>query len=812
MGRTPSRLIRFVASSVVLASVASSGAAPSVSAAGTPRPASPYGTTVVVDGRGYGHGIGLSQYGALGYAVDDGWTADQILGHYYGNTSPGAIANDELRVRLTELDDQQTVVVGTALVTTADAGAVTWKSVVIRPDAALGPRGSQVWARADAQVCAGAADDLAAGGWTRLPDQGDTRVAPVDVAVPGETPSTAVQDLAAVCLPSGTVRSYRGILRAVAGSTDERRTVNAVPIESYLRGVVPSEVPAGWAGLGGGRGAEALKAQAVAARSYARVQSRYTYAQTCDTQACQVYSGAARRTGPAGAITAVEHPNTDAAIAATAGVVRVNGVGTVVSTMFSSSSGGYTAPSVSPGFPAVPDDGDDVAQNGNHTWQSSISVTDVEAQWPTIGTLTQITVTRRNGLGADGGRVLEMVITGTAGRVTKTGDDFRLAFDLKSNWFTVRGDLCSGRVEPEPTGATIPSTQVGMVPIAPSRVIDTRNGIGTAAVALGAGCTLAFDPGTRPFGAIAAALVLTATRADGNGFTTAYPCGTTRPTVSAVQILGGLDIPGTTVVPLGTQGRICIYSSVTTDVLVDVMGWLAPTGQSYTATTSPQRLLDSRQPAPRAVLAAGAETAVQVPSVDGVIPTSASINLTATGSTGAGYVTAYPCDQTRSETSVLNVRRGADIANHVFVDLDAQGRFCLFNSVATHLIADLDGSFGSVASARPVRVQAPSRVIDSRNGVGTTGPIPAETVRALDLGDASGGVLAELTIVDPAAGGYAVLYPCDDPTAGGGTSVVNTARMTNVANLVLMRTDVDGQVCLRTTMSTHVLVDVIGRV
>ena len=80
--------------------------APSSVDAATP-PAS-----VVIDGHGYGHGIGLSQWGAYGYAVDLGWSSAQILDHYYGGTVAGAVApGEQMTVRLMRLDDQQTAVV-----------------------------------------------------------------------------------------------------------------------------------------------------------------------------------------------------------------------------------------------------------------------------------------------------------------------------------------------------------------------------------------------------------------------------------------------------------------------------------------------------------------------------------------------------------------------------------------------------------------------------------------------------------------------------------------------------------------------------
>lgn len=60
---------------------------------------------IVIEGKGFGHGRGLGQYGALGYAVDDGWTYEQILDQYYGNTTFGEIVADEdIKVHLTALN------------------------------------------------------------------------------------------------------------------------------------------------------------------------------------------------------------------------------------------------------------------------------------------------------------------------------------------------------------------------------------------------------------------------------------------------------------------------------------------------------------------------------------------------------------------------------------------------------------------------------------------------------------------------------------------------------------------------------------
>ena len=91
-------------------------------------------------------------------------------------------------------------------------------------------------------------------------------------------------------LPSGSVRPYRGSVALVKRGSSGR-TVNRVLLEDYVQGVVPTEMPTSWP-------AEAVRAQAVAARSYAvrlRRLRHYAGYDICDTTACQVY----RRHGPA---------------------------------------------------------------------------------------------------------------------------------------------------------------------------------------------------------------------------------------------------------------------------------------------------------------------------------------------------------------------------------------------------------------------------------------------------------------------------------------------------------------------------------
>jgi SpoIID/LytB domain protein len=235
-----------------------------------------------------------------------------------------------------------------------------------------------------------------------------------------------------VCEGTNARRWYRGELRATSTSGSQR-TVNAVPIDEYVRGVVPQESPPSWGSLGCSNGtcsgARALEVQAVAARSYSLAENRYPYAKTCDTIACQVYRGR-RAVSEGGTVTTYEHALTDAATSATAGVVRM-AAGTVARTEFSSSTGGWTAGGT---FPSVPDEGDDVSLNPNHRWTAGLARTAVEASYAS-GTLSSVRVTARTA--ADGGRrvqTIQLVFSG--GTVNESGDAFRSRFGLRSTWFT----------------------------------------------------------------------------------------------------------------------------------------------------------------------------------------------------------------------------------------------------------------------------------------------------------------------------------------------------------------------------------------
>jgi SpoIID/LytB domain protein len=388
-------------------------------------PASAYpSATVSFEGHGYGHGHGMGQWGALGYALA-GTPFASILSNYYGGTAltplTSAQESHQVSVSLTEN-------AGNSVIVTSDSPFDAQGLTILAGQAAeLSPVGG-AWQLAVGSSCAGP--------WT---------VQAVGLSNPLVTPSVSpglgdpntAADVLQLCQAGGNL-SVRGTIQAVYNSAGQSRTVNTLPLESYVADVVPNESSAGWASIGSAGpqaqawGFQELEAQAVAVRSYvmASPMSYGGYADTCDLS-CQTYRG-----------TLHESAITNLAASATAGQVMETPAGVIAATQYSASTGGYTNPG---GFPGAVDAGDSVcvpgACNPNHTWTTSVAVSTIDAAWPQLGVLQSISITSRNGLGDFGGRVTQMTLDGSNQNVSLTGDAFAAAIGLKSDWFTTTTTL-----------------------------------------------------------------------------------------------------------------------------------------------------------------------------------------------------------------------------------------------------------------------------------------------------------------------------------------------------------------------------------
>ncbi|KQW45190.1 hypothetical protein ASC77_20675 [Nocardioides sp. Root1257] len=360
---------------------------------------------ITISGHGYGHGHGMSQYGAEG-AARQGLTARQIAEFYYPGTAWGT-GGGRVSVQLTGDTTPQDLVV------LARPG-LTLRDTAVPGRTALPNNGASQWRVATGPRGVTRVSYLATRwrSWATLKGPGEFYA--------GGAPITLVT-------PSGE-RAYRGRLRTAVTTSGTRVTVNDLNLESYLRGVVPLEIPALWSPA-------AVQAQAVAARTYAayeRAHPRSSAYQICDTSSCQVYGGYD-----------AEHPAANAAVDATRRQVLTSG-GEPAFTQFGSSSGGWTSAGSVSYLPARQDPYDGWSGNPVHDWKVRLSDAALEKAWPAIGDLTRIAVTSRDGNGAWGGRVRSITLTGSAGRVVVSGDTFRSVLGLRSTWLTFAVSASAG--------------------------------------------------------------------------------------------------------------------------------------------------------------------------------------------------------------------------------------------------------------------------------------------------------------------------------------------------------------------------------
>jgi|GEM_PF-1279075 len=347
-----------------------------------------------------------------------------------------------------------------------------------------------------------------------------------------------------------------------------------------------------------------------------------------------------------------------------------------------------------------------------------------------------------------------------------------------------------------------------------------------------AGASLMSTSGTAltvPAAATAVSLNVTVVSPSAAGFITVYPCGVTRPLASNVNYVAGQVVPNGVVAPIGSNGKVCFYSSQSTDVIVDVAGWFA--GESFTGAT-PQRLVDTRDGTGSAVakLTSASPLSVQITNVavttssgtSTTIPSNisaAALNVTVVNPEASGFITVYPCDVARPNASNVNFVSGQVVANGVVAPVSASGTVCLFSSVPSDIIVDLAGWYG----ASSFKGATPSRLIDTRDGTG--GQLGAITntdelrvpVRGINLtvsGSSqtipTGATAAALnvTVVSPSSAGFVTVYPCGvtRPLA----SNLNYVAGDVVANNVIAPIGSDGSVCLFTQSNTDIIVDIAG--
>ena len=244
-------------------------------------------------------------------------------------------------------------------------------------------------------------------------------------------------------------------------------------------------------------------------------------------------------------------------------------------------------------------------------------------------------------------------------------------------------------------------------------------------------------------------------------------------------------------------------------------------------STSPQRVLETRSDQPGGQIgytgakpAAGTVVTVNVGGAGGVPAGAKSVllNVTATGTAADGFVTVYACDAARPAASSFNPIAGATTQNLVAAPVSATGTVCIFTSQSTDLVADLAGFHPAGSS---FVATAPERLLETRttegSQVGYAGVKPTDgqvvTLKVTATGTAdvptdAKAAFLNVTAVNSVAPGSSRLYPCDAtrPLTSNHNTVTGQIR----ANLVAAKIAADGTVCLYTSRSTDLVVDLQG--
>jgi serine protease len=186
-----------------------------------------------------------------------------------------------------------------------------------------------------------------------------------------------------------------------------------------------------------------------------------------------------------------------------------------------------------------------------------------------------------------------------------------------------------------------------------------------------------------------------------------------------------------------------------------------------------------------------------------------ALNVTATGATQDGYVTVWPCADTKPPTSSVNYAASEDIPNTVIASPDQYGKLCLDSFTPVNLIVDLSGWF---ISGDGLHTFTPQRAFDLRQtGLVVTSDTPYAFQMTGNFGIPTTGansVVLNVTATGATAPGYITVWPCNQPQPY--TSNLNYLQYQNIPNAVIATVDSNGQVCFASSSPTFLIADISG--
>lgn len=432
---------------------------------------------------------------------------------------------------------------------------------------------------------------------------------------------------------------------------------------------------------------------------------------------------------------------------------------------------------------------------------------------------------------------------------------FRINAISSDQWGATRpgGDGCEpGALEigvpavPDPDPDPDPADQLDdaarFVPLAPVRLFDTRDDQPAAGpkglVAPDSSIDVQITGvGGVPNDAVAVVMNVAAINATNGGFVTIWAAGQPQPLAATHNLTApGQTRPNLVTVPIGTDGKVSIYTQRGAHFAGDVAGYYEDTDTATTAgrvvSVQPARLFDTRPTeteslGPKGVLGAGDTIEVQVTGVAGVPTTGVAavvMNLAGINATGKGFVTAYPTGDDRPLAAVLNLNApGETNSNLVMLPVGTDGKVSLYSSSGTHLSGDVTAYVtDTTAASDTVGLFVPldpTRAFDTRptetESNGPKGFVDADTTIDGSLGieigipsTASGAVL-NVAGVAAAGKGFVTGYPAgtDRPLS----ATLNLAQAGDVRpNAAVLPIGTDDEISFYSQSGTHLVIDTSG--
>jgi hypothetical protein len=352
-------------------------------------------------------------------------------------------------------------------------------------------------------------------------------------------------------------------------------------------------------------------------------------------------------------------------------------------------------------------------------------------------------------------------------------------------------------------------------PLAPTRLMDTRVGLGGAALGPGEVRTLGIAGRAGiPADATAVVLNVTATEPSVGGFVTVWPSGQPQPATSNLNFLANQTVPNLVTVGLGAGGSVDLSNAFgTSHLIVDATGWFAP-GIGFTGA-QPARLMDTRAGLGGSRFGAGESQELGVVGVAGV-PSNAvavALNVTVTDPVLGGFITVWPAGTARPPSSNLNMQDGQTVANMVLVGVGSGGRVSIYNDNGlTDVLVDVMGWFEPGGGFTGL---TPARILDTRASTcgatlraGETRTL-AVTGRSGVPGSGVGAVALNVTATNASQQSFLTVWPTGQTRPN--TSNLNMTAGRNVANLVAVGVGDAGQVSIYNDGGTvDVVIDVMG--